>query len=104
MSPSGDDAGDVYRPPEAELREDLPPRSLVHPVVGFASGLLVIPTVYGSPSTEVMVRVFVAALIAGLALAAARRLDWRLAVPIGYGISFLAAVVLSVVSPLFGLY
>lgn len=107
MTAPGDEAGDVgdvYRPPEAELREDLPPRSYLHPVVGFAAGLLVIPTVYTSPTTEVMVRVLVAALVAGLALSAARRMDWRLAAPIGYGISFLVAVVLTMLSPVFGIY
>jgi hypothetical protein len=104
MTAPGDDVSDVYRPPEAELREDLPPRSFVHPVVGFAAGLLVIPTVYSAPTTMVMARVGVAALIASLALSAARQMDWRLAAPIGYGISFLAAMVLSVVSPLFGIF
>ena len=95
MTAPGDDVSEVYRPPEAELREDLPPRGFVHPVVGFAAGMAGLMMMDGRFTAARLTLFFVSSLLAAIVLAGLRRLDWRAALVAGFLLSLGTSIAVS---------
>jgi hypothetical protein len=95
VNPPDNGAGDVYRPPEAELREELPPRSWIHPLIGSAAGFVGLLLMDGEFPGDYLSLFVVSSLLAALVLGWFRRVDWRVAIISGFLLSLAISMLLS---------